>query len=43
LIGLAVHGSVQQAEPMHTASLAHLEADLPLAGVMELVDVRHAE
>lgn len=43
LIGLAVHGSVQQAEPMHTASLAHLEADLPLAGAMQLVDVRHAE
>lgn len=43
LIGLAVHGSVQQAEPMHTASLAHLEADLPLAGAMQLMDVRHAE
>jgi phosphohistidine phosphatase len=43
LIGLAVHGSVQHAQCMHTASLAHLEADLPLAGGMELVDVRHAE
>lgn len=43
LIGLAVHGSLQQAQPMHTASLARLEADLPLAGAMELVDVRHAE
>jgi phosphohistidine phosphatase len=43
LIGLAVHGSVQQAETMHTASLAHLEADLPLAGAMQLMDVRHAE
>ncbi|UZJ62389.1 phosphohistidine phosphatase SixA [Pseudomonas sp. KU26590] len=43
LIGLAVHGSLQEAQPMHTASLAQLEADLPLAGAMELVDVRHAE
>ncbi len=43
LIGLAVQGSVQQAQPMHTASLAQLEADLPLAGAMELVDVWHAE
>jgi len=41
LIGLAVHGNLQQAEPMHTASLAELEADLPLAGAMELIKVRH--
>jgi phosphohistidine phosphatase len=41
LIGLAVHGSLQQAEPMHTASLAELEADFPLGGAMELVGVRH--
>jgi phosphohistidine phosphatase len=41
LIGLAVHGSLQQAEPMHTASLAELEAEFPLAGAMELVGVRH--
>jgi phosphohistidine phosphatase len=41
LIGLAVHASLQQAEPMHTASLAELEADFPLAGAMELVGVRH--
>lgn len=41
LIGLAVHGNVQQPEPMHTASLAHLEADLPLAGAMRLLTVRH--
>jgi phosphohistidine phosphatase len=41
LIGLAVHGSLQQAEPMHTASLAELEADFPLAGAMELIKVRH--
>lgn len=41
LIGLAVHGSLQQAEPMHTAGLAELEADFPLAGAMTLVGVRH--
>nr|WP_314582707.1 phosphohistidine phosphatase SixA [uncultured Pseudomonas sp.] len=41
LIGLAVHGNLQQAEPMHTASLAELEADFPLAGAMELMGVRH--
>jgi phosphohistidine phosphatase len=41
LIGLAVHGSLQQAEPMHTASLAELEADFALAGAMELIKVRH--
>ncbi|WP_110947206.1 phosphohistidine phosphatase SixA [Pseudomonas bohemica] len=41
LIGLAVHGNLQQAEPMHTASLAELEADFPLAGAMSLVGVRH--
>jgi len=41
LIGLAVHGSVQQPQSMHTASLAELEADFPLAGAMELVDICH--
>lgn len=41
LIGLAVHGNLQQAEAMHTASLAELEADFPLAGAMELMGVRH--
>lgn len=42
LIGLAVHGSAQQAEPMSTASLAELEADFALAGAMTLVGVRHS-
>lgn len=41
LIGLAVHGNLQQAEPMHTASLAELEADFPLAGAMALIKVGH--
>jgi phosphohistidine phosphatase len=41
LIGLAVHGHLQTAEPMHTASLAELDADFPLAGAMELVRIRH--
>jgi phosphohistidine phosphatase len=43
LIGLAVHGSVQQPQAMRTASLARLESDVPFAGAMELVDVQHAE
>jgi phosphohistidine phosphatase len=41
LIGLAVHGSYQQAQPMSTASLAELDGDFPLAGAMELLSVRH--
>lgn len=41
LIGLAVHGSYQQPQPMSTASLAELEGDFPLAGAMELLSVRH--
>ncbi len=41
LIGLAVHGNLQQAYAMHTASLAELEADLPLAGAMTLEGFRH--
>ncbi|WP_296256997.1 MULTISPECIES: phosphohistidine phosphatase SixA [unclassified Pseudomonas] len=41
LIGLAVHGNLQQAQPMHTASLAQLEAEFPLAGAMNLLGVRH--
>ncbi|WP_268800737.1 phosphohistidine phosphatase SixA [Pseudomonas huanghezhanensis] len=43
LIGLAVHGSTQQAQPMQTASLAELEGDFPLAGAMELVSVHHVQ
>jgi phosphohistidine phosphatase len=41
LIGLAVHGNLQQPQPMSTASLAELEAELPLAGGMQLLSVRH--
>lgn len=41
LIGLAVHGNLQQPEPMNTASLAQLEADFPLRGAMSLLRVRH--
>lgn len=41
LIGLAVHGNLQQAEPMHTASLAQLEGEFPVAGAMELLSVDH--
>lgn len=41
LIGLAVHGNVQQTESMHTASLAELECEFPLAGAMQLVSLEH--
>jgi phosphohistidine phosphatase len=41
LIGLAVHGHRQQAQPMGTASLAELEGELPLAGGMQLHSMRH--
>lgn len=41
VIGLAVHGNLQQAEPMHTASLAQLDGDFPLAGAMSLIGVQH--
>ncbi len=41
LIGLAVHGNLQQPQPMSTASLAELEAEFPLAGGMSLLSVRH--
>ncbi|HEY0285485.1 MAG TPA: phosphohistidine phosphatase SixA [Pseudomonas sp.] len=43
LIGLAIHGNMQQTQPMHTASLAELEGDFPLAAAMGLVSVRHPE
>jgi len=36
-----VHGNNQQPQPMSTASLAELEAELPLAGGMDLLSVRH--
>lgn len=41
LIGLAVHGTYQQPQPMSTASLAELKGDFALAGAMQLLSVRH--
>jgi phosphohistidine phosphatase len=36
LVGMLEHGHVQQSPPMSTASLAELEGDWPLAGLMTL-------
>lgn len=41
LIGLLQHGHLRAPQPMHTASLAELEADYPLAGAMTLNSVKH--
>jgi phosphohistidine phosphatase len=41
LIGLAVHGNLQQPHAMQTASLAELQGDFPLAGAMDLISVNH--
>lgn len=41
LIGVLVHGSAQQAEPMSTASLAELEGEFVAAGTLTLNSVRH--
>ncbi|CAK9890333.1 MULTISPECIES: phosphohistidine phosphatase SixA [Pseudomonas] len=41
LVGLLEHGSYQQAAPMSTASLAQLEGDWPLAGLMTLKSLKH--
>lgn len=41
LIGLLVHGNLQQAQPMNTASLAELDGEFVLAGGMQLRAVRH--
>ncbi|AZE83171.1 Phosphohistidine phosphatase SixA [Pseudomonas orientalis] len=41
LISVARHGHQRQPEPMHTASLAELEGDFPLAGSMSLVSVKN--
>lgn len=41
LIGVLIHGHYHEAQPMNTASLAELEGDFPLAGLMELRSVRH--
>nr|WP_262925197.1 phosphohistidine phosphatase SixA [Pseudomonas guariconensis] len=41
LVGLLEHGHGQQPAPMSTASLAELEGDWPLAGVMTLRGLYH--
>lgn len=42
LIGLLTKGSRQESAPMSTASLAELEGDFPLAGLMNLRNLRHS-
>ncbi|EJL03786.1 MULTISPECIES: phosphohistidine phosphatase SixA [Pseudomonas] len=41
LLGFVQHGHLQQPEQVHTAGLAELEGDLPLAGAMQLKAIRH--
>ena len=41
LISLLQHGHVRQPQPMHTASLAELEGEWPLAGCMTLLSVHN--
>ncbi len=41
LISFLQHGHQRQPQPMYTASLAELEGDFPLAGLMSLVDVKN--
>ncbi|MCU1747921.1 phosphohistidine phosphatase SixA [Pseudomonas sp. 6D_7.1_Bac1] len=41
LIGFLQHGHLRAPQPMNTASLAELEADLPLAGGMTLNSVKN--
>ncbi|MBS7558657.1 MULTISPECIES: phosphohistidine phosphatase SixA [Pseudomonas] len=41
LIGLLQHGHLRDPQPMNTASLAELEGDWPLAGLMTLNGVKH--
>ncbi|MGY2377724.1 phosphohistidine phosphatase SixA [Pseudomonas sp. SDO524_S393] len=41
LISFLQHGHQRQPQPMHTASLAELEGDFPLAGLMTLVSVKN--
>ncbi|NMX70794.1 phosphohistidine phosphatase SixA [Pseudomonas sp. WS 5111] len=40
LISFLQHGHQRQPQPMHTASLAELEGDFPLAGLMSLNSVK---
>lgn len=41
LISLLMHGHMRQPQPMHTASLAELEGEWPLAGSMPLCNLWH--
>lgn len=41
LISFLQHGHQRQSQPMYTASLAELEGDFPLAGLMSLVGVKN--
>ncbi|MFL1502266.1 phosphohistidine phosphatase SixA [Pseudomonas sp. O64] len=41
LISFLQHGHLRQPQPMYTASLAELEGDFPLAGLMSLVSVKN--
>ena len=41
LISLLQFGHLREPQPMHTASLAELEGEWPLAGSMKLLSVRH--
>ena len=41
LISFLQHGHERQPQPMHTASLAELEGDFPLAGLMSLNNVKN--
>jgi phosphohistidine phosphatase len=41
LIGYLQHGHLREPQPMTTASLAELEGDWPLAGLMTLNSVKH--
>ncbi|HEN8711645.1 TPA: phosphohistidine phosphatase SixA [Pseudomonas putida] len=42
LVGMLEHGHAQQPAPLSTASLAQLEGDWPLAGLMTLQALQHA-
>ncbi|MDI3186577.1 phosphohistidine phosphatase SixA [Pseudomonas paracarnis] len=41
LISFLQHGHQRQPQPMYTASLAELDGDFPLAGLMSLVGVKN--
>lgn len=41
LVSFLQHGHQRQPQPMYTASLAELEGDFPLAGLMSLVSVKN--